>query len=340
MLWLALPLMLLQLAQHAVKLDPGADTTAWLPPLLTLPLVVVAWCAMWALMSKLFQHRFDFMGHLRIVLPWVLGIELLDAIVTPLAHAGHYSERIAQMPASYQPNDRQRALPDAPSRAACGLPDDALVFSCFNQAYKITPQVLDAWARILHGAPASVLWLLAWNEQAERNLMMELSHRGIDLSRVIFAVKKPLNDHIARLRCADLFLDTWPCNAHTTASEALWAGVPVLTLPGSTFASRVAASLARASLTDELICDSADTYVATALALAHDLPRLRRLQAHLATQRLNLPLFDSLGYTKDLEALLLRMHERAIGGLDPAALPAVLSASGPSEQADTVPAGL
>ncbi|MEY4564244.1 MAG: hypothetical protein RLZZ618_3521 [Pseudomonadota bacterium] len=263
-----------------------------------------------------------------------------DPIVTPLSAEADFSEKIAQMPWSYQPNDRQRALPDAPSRAACGLPDDAVVFSCFNQAYKITPEVLDAWARILNGAPASVLWLLAWNEQAERNLMLEFSRRGVDLSRVIFAVKKPLNDHIARLRCADLFLDTWPCNAHTTASEALWAGVPVLTLPGSTFASRVAASLARASLTDELICDSADTYVATALALAQDLPRLRRLQAHLATQRLSLPLFDSLGYTKDLEALLLRMHERATGGLDPTPLPAVLPAAGPAEQADTVPADL
>ncbi len=247
-----------------------------------------------------------------------------DRVVTPLSAEADFSEKIAQMPWSYQPNDRQRVLPDSPGRAACGLPDDAMVLCCFNQAYKITPAALDAWARILLQAPGAVLWMLAWNPQAERNLLGQLARRGIEASRVVFAPKLSLTDHIARLRCADLFLDTWPCNAHTTASEALWAGVPVLTLPGSTFASRVAASLARATRTEELICADVDAYVATAVALAHDLPRLRGLQAHLAEQRMQLPLFDSPAYTRGLEALFERMHERRIAGHKPAHLPADL----------------
>lgn len=245
-----------------------------------------------------------------------------DPVVTPLAAEADFSEKIAQMPWSYQPNDRQRALPPAPGRAACGLPDDAVVLCCFNQAYKILPDALDAWARILSGAPHAVLWLLAWNEQAERNLRAELQRRGVDPSRLHFAPKVSMEDHVARLRHADLFLDTWPCNAHTTASEALWAGVPVLTVPGATFASRVAASLARATHTGELVCDSVDAYVAKALELAGDLPALRALQARLQADRLSLPLFDSQATTRALEGLFVRMHERQIAGKPPAHLPA------------------
>ena len=131
-----------------------------------------------------------------------------------------------------------------------------------------------------------------------------------------------MTEHLARLQCADLLLDTWPCNAHTTASEALWMGVPVVTLPGRTFASRVAASLARATGTQELVCASEDDYVATTVALAHDLPRLRALQQRLADGRREHPLFDSAATTRELEALLLRMHERHLQGLPPAHLPA------------------
>ena len=247
-----------------------------------------------------------------------------DPVVTPLAHEADFSEKIAQMPWSYQPNDRQRALPPSPGRAACGLPDDAVVLCCFNQAYKVLPPVLDAWVRILKDSPRAILWMLSWNEQAERNLLRELQQRGIDGSRVFFAPKLVLDDHLARLQCADLFLDTWPCNAHTTASEALWMGVPVLTLPGPTFASRVAASLARATRTDELVCASEDDYVATAIALANDLPRLQALRQHLVDQRMALPLFDSPAYARDLDALLLRMHERHLQGLTADHLPASL----------------
>ena len=245
-----------------------------------------------------------------------------DRVVTPIGAQADFSEKIAQMPWSYQPNDRQRALPPAPGRAACGLPEDAVVLCCFNQAYKILPAALDAWARILVGAPHAVLWLLAWNEQAERNLRAELQRRGVAPSRVHFAPKATMEAHVARLQHADLFLDTWPCNAHTTASEALWAGVPVLTLPGATFASRVAASLARATGTDDLVCDSVDAYVAKALELAGDVPALRERQARLRAERMNHPLFDSLATTQALEALYVRMHARHEAGLAPDHLPA------------------
>ena len=253
-------------------------------------------------------------------LDYVIG----DPVVTPLEAAANFTEKIAQMPWSYQPNDRHRALPAPPGRAACGLPDNALVLCCFNQTYKLLPATLDAWARILHGAPQAVLWLLAWNEPAERHLRAELLHRGIDATRVIFAPKLAVPEHVARLRHADLFLDTWPCNAHTTASEALWAGVPVLTCRGPTFASRVAASLARATHTGDLVCDTVDAYVAKALALAGDLPALRAIQQHLQLHRLALPLFDSRATTQALESLYMRMHERHLAGLDPDHLPAVV----------------
>jgi predicted O-linked N-acetylglucosamine transferase (SPINDLY family) len=252
-----------------------------------------------------------------------------DPVVTPLQHAQDFTERIAQLPWSYQPNDRQRALPPKPERAEHGLPQDALVLCCFNQAYKITPQVLGLWVEMLQRIPNAVLWMLAWNPQARRNLVAELARRGIGEERIVFGVKLPLDKHLARLRCADLFLDTWPCNAHTTASEALWAGVPVVTVPGPTFASRVAASLLRACRLDELVCESAEDYVNKVVALSNDLPRLRALQRHLDEQRMDLPLFDTDRYARDYEALLLRMVERARQGLSPEALPAVASLDAP-----------
>jgi predicted O-linked N-acetylglucosamine transferase (SPINDLY family) len=245
-----------------------------------------------------------------------------DPVVTPLAHADRYSEHIAQMPHSYQPNDRQRPLPPAPTRAALGLPDNAVVLCCFNQSYKISPPMLDLWAAILTQAPRSVLWMLAWNPHAEQRLRAELARRGVAPGRLHFAPKLGLADHLARLRCADLFLDTWPCNAHTTASEALWAGVPVLTVPGETFASRVAASLVTACELPALACADAAAYVRQAVALANDAPALRRLQQHLSTRRLSLPLFDPARHARDFEDLLLRMHARHLAGLVPAALPA------------------
>ncbi|HEX5686279.1 MAG TPA: tetratricopeptide repeat protein [Ideonella sp.] len=243
-----------------------------------------------------------------------------DPVVLPLAQAGQYSEHLAQLPNSYQPNDRRRALPPAPTRAQAGLPDDAVVFCCFNQTYKISPHMLDLWARILHGAPNAVLWMLAWNPHAQANLERELAARGVGQERVFWAPKLPLSKHIARLRVADMFLDTWPCNAHTTASEALWAGVPVLTVPGATFASRVAASLVTACGLPDLAAPDEDGYVNLAIALAQESATLQGLKEHLDTQRMNLPLFDSDRYARDYETLLQRMFDREQAGLPPAHL--------------------
>lgn len=240
-----------------------------------------------------------------------------DPVVLPLAQAGQYSEHLAQLPNSYQPNDRRRALPPAPTRAQAGLPEDAVVYCCFNQTYKISPHMLDLWARILHGASNAVLWMLAWNPHAQANLERELATRGIGKERVFWAPKLPLAKHIARLRVADMFLDTWPCNAHTTASEALWAGVPVLTVPGATFASRVAASLVTACGLPDLAAPDEDGYVNLAVALAQEPTTLQGLKQHLDSQRMSLPLFDSDQYARDYEALLQRMFDRHEAGLPP-----------------------
>ena len=245
-----------------------------------------------------------------------------DRITTPIAHAAHFTEHIAQLDGCYQPNDGARALPPRPSRASLGLPDDAVVLCCFNQTYKLSPHMLDLWARILAGAPHTVLWMLTWNPHARANLMRELAARGVAPERVFWADKLGLADHIARLRAADLFLDTWPCNAHTTASEALWAGVPVLTVPGPTFASRVAASLVDAVGLPDLACASADDYVDLAIALANESDTLRGIKAHLDLNRRTLPLFDAERLARDMDALLTRMHERHLAGLPPAALEA------------------
>jgi predicted O-linked N-acetylglucosamine transferase (SPINDLY family) len=245
-----------------------------------------------------------------------------DRVTTPLAHAAHFTEHIAQLDGCYQPNDSARPLPPCPPRAALGLPQDAVVLCCFNQTYKLSPHMLDLWARILAGAPRTVLWMLAWNPHAQANLLRELAARGVDAERVVFAPKLDLAGHIARLRAADLFLDTWPCNAHTTASEALWAGVPVLTVPGETFASRVAASLVTACGLADLACTDDEAYVAFATALANEPETLHGIKAHLETNRHALPLFDAERLARDLDGLLARMHERHLAGLPPQALAA------------------
>lgn len=246
-----------------------------------------------------------------------------DPIVTPLSHQRYYSERIAQMPVCYQPNDRQRALPEPPPRADEGLPGDALVLAGFNQPYKISPEVFDVWCALLAELPQAVLWLLDWNEQARTNLEREAAARGIDPARIVWARRKLPAEHMARMQLADLFLDTWPCNAHTTASDALWAGVPVVTFAGRTFASRVAASLNHAVGLPELVCDDVPHYVRTVIELAGDPARRDALRQRLAAARKDSPLFDSLRFTREFEALLLRMMQRHVEGLPPAALPAL-----------------
>lgn len=233
-----------------------------------------------------------------------------DPVVTPLAHAGHFAEKIAQMPVCYQPNDRQRPRPVPMSRADAGLPDDAVVLCGFNQAYKISSEVLDVWCELLRELPDAVLWLLDWHGQARPNLEREITARGIALDRVYWAPKTGLSAHISRMRLADVFLDTWPYNAHTTCSDALWAGLPVVTYCGETFACRVAASLLGACGLTDWVAATHQEYKQKVLTLACDASLRAQVRAQLEVARERGPLFDSEGFTRSFEALLATMVSR------------------------------
>ena len=238
-----------------------------------------------------------------------------DPYVTPLEHADGYDEKIAQMPDCYQPNDRQRPVAARGRRAELGLPEEALVFCCFNANYKITPQVFDRWCALLRQVDDAVLWLFVANPQARRNLLAEAQHRGVGADRLAWAEPLPLAGHIGRMQNADLFLDTLPVNAHTTASDALWAGLPVLTVAGDTFVSRVAASLLTACGLPELVASDLDEYERIALQLARDRSRLAALRRRLDRQRDSCALFDSARYAREFAALITRMvgrHERML----------------------------
>ena len=240
-----------------------------------------------------------------------------DAAVTPLSEAGHYTEKLALMPHCYQPNDRQRPLPGPDRRAAHGLPQDALVLCGFNQPFKLSPQVFDVWCDLLRQLPHAVLWLLAWNETAPDALRKEAAARGVDPSRLVFARKMPIREHISRFALADIYLDTWPCNGHTTVSDALWAGVPVVTYAGHSFAQRVASSLLDNVGLPGFICRDLDSYKSQVLQLAADGARRDAVRAHLHRARETAPLFDSDAYARDFGELLWRMAERHAAGLTP-----------------------
>jgi predicted O-linked N-acetylglucosamine transferase (SPINDLY family) len=243
-----------------------------------------------------------------------------DPVVTPLADQPVFSERIAQMPWSYQPNDRQRPLGEPLPRARCGLPAQAFVFCSFNASFKILPPVFERWCRLLRAVPGSVLWLLESNPQAMANLAREAAARGIDPARIVFAPFVPPEQHLPRLMAADLFLDTLPYNAHTTASDALWAGLPLLTCRGTTFPGRVAASLLRSVGLPELVAEDLRDYEARALALARDPARLAALALHLRTRGRQSALFDTQTYVRHLETAFAAMHARRRAGLAPAAI--------------------
>ena len=244
-----------------------------------------------------------------------------DPVVTPFGHAAWYSEKIVQLPHSYQVNDRQREIAaGTPTRQQHGLPAEGFVFACFNNNYKITPEVFDVWMRLLSRVNGSVLWLLADNDAAVANLRREAAARGVSSDRLVFAPRAPLADHLARHRLADLFLDTLPCNAHTTASDALWAGLPVLTCLGTTFAGRVAASLLTAVGLPELVTHSLEAYETLALQLATHPAQLQDLRHKLAAQRDTSALFDTPQFVANLEKAYLQMYERYRQGLPPAAM--------------------
>ena len=243
---------------------------------------------------------------------------IADPIVVPEAHKPFYSEQIVWLPDTYQANDRTRETSDAPiDRASAGLPPSGFVFCCFNNSYKIQPPVFDVWMRLLKGVEGSVLWLLADNAAATNNLKREASARGIDPERLVFAPRCPLPEHLARHRLADLFLDTLPYNAHTTASDALWMGLPVVTCKGTTFAGRVAASVLHAAGFPELVTESLEDYEALALRLARDPAALANLKSRLAAERATMKLFDAARFTRHLEAAYATMHERRLQRLKP-----------------------
>lgn len=238
------------------------------------------------------------LGHERLA-DYIIG----DPIVTPPDAADGYTEALALMPHCYQPNDRNRPLAPPPSRAAEGLPAEGFVFCSFNQTYKIIPEIFDIWCALLSAVPGSVLWLLESSPASMDNLRREAQARKLDPQRIIFAGRKPLADHLGRLQLADLALDTFPYGSHTTGSDALWAGVPLITRPGNTFASRVAASLLQTAGLPELIVDTWEAYAALARELAGDAARRQQLRQRLADQRLSSPLFDTQGFTSHLERL-------------------------------------
>lgn len=273
--------------------------------------------------TGIFSHRpapiqVNYLGY-----PATMGAPYIDYIIGDKmlftrADAEFFSEKLVLLPDSYQPNDRKRQISTkAFSRQEVGLPDNAFVFCCFNNNYKILPQTFDSWMCILKRVEGSVLWLFAENQTAMANLKNEAGIRGVDPARLVFAGEMELPGHLARHRLADLFLDTLPYNAHTTASDALWAGLPVLTQVGSAFPGRVACSLLNAIGLPELITRSREEYEALASELALNPEKLTAIREKLAMNRLAAPLFDAPLYTKHLEVAYEAMYQRHKAGLPP-----------------------
>ena len=273
--------------------------------------------------TRIFSYRaapiqVNYLGY-----PGTMGAEYMDYIVAditliPPDSQSYYSEKVVYLPNSYQVNDRKRAISDKQfTRQDLGLPENEFVFCCFNNNYKILPATFASWMRILRAVDGSVLWLFKDNPLVVENLKKESGKQGIAANRLVFAERLPLPEHLARHRQADLFLDTLPYNAHTTASDALWTGLPVLTLMGQSFASRVAASLLNAIGLPELITNTQEEYEALAIELATNPQRLVEIKLKLANNRLTTPLFDTPLFTKNLEAAYIKMLERCLAGLPP-----------------------
>jgi predicted O-linked N-acetylglucosamine transferase (SPINDLY family) len=251
--------------------------------------------------------------------PWIDYI-VADRFVLPPGSAVDFSESVAWLPRCFQPSDTRRGIPPAPSRDACGLPAQGIVFCCFNNSYKLNPRSMARAFAVLREVPGSVLWLLSGPGRADGRLREAAAAAGVDASRLVFMRKQPHADYLARLQLADLFLDTNPYNAHTTASDALWAGCPVLTAPGMSFAARVAGSLNHHLGLDAMNVGGDEAFVRTAVELAKAPDALPALRAALAERRRASPLFDMPGFAVDFAALLRRMAERHRAGLPPAPL--------------------
>ena len=249
---------------------------------------------------------------------------LTDRIVTPEDQAAYYTEKFVYLPHCYQVNDHTLEISDRPLRRAdFALPEEGFVFCSFNQSYKLEPVMWEVWMAILRSVPGAVLWLYCRNETARRNLGREAAERGVDPERIVFAETLPKPEHLARLGLADLFLDTRVYNAHTTASDALWAGVPLITLQGSHFVSRVASSLLTAIGLPELITHGLDDYQALAVRLARDRAVLAALRKKLSQNRLSEPLFDTPRFARGLEQAYLMMWQLHAAGEPPRRLEVV-----------------
>jgi predicted O-linked N-acetylglucosamine transferase (SPINDLY family) len=242
---------------------------------------------------------------------------IADARVVPQDERTFYDEKIVYLPECYQANDDKRGIGSEPTRVACGLPEDAVVFCSFNNSYKLDPEMFDVWMRILCAVEGSVLWLLESNAAIVDNLRREAEARGVAGERIAFAPFIAMEDHLARQSLADLFLDTLPYNAHTTASDALWAGLPVLTCAGTTFPGRVAASLLESIGLEELVTQSLADYEALAIRLGNDPAARTKLKHRLMANRTSSPLFDTARFTRHLEAAYTGMWERAERGAKP-----------------------
>jgi protein O-GlcNAc transferase len=245
---------------------------------------------------------------------------LVDRFVAPDDEQAFFSEKFVLLPTCYQPNDARRGEVTAPtSRRDCGLPEESVVLCCFNNSYKISPEIFDIWMRLLNATPESVLWLLATNKLAQTNLRKEAVARGVDPGRLVFAPLVSFAAHLERHRHADLFLDTLPCNAHTTASDALGRGLPVLTCSGNTFAGRVAGSLLTAIGMPELVTASLEEYEHRALAMIRTPERLRALRRKIEWKRDVNSLFDLPKLTRAIERAYQRMWQRWLAGAEPQA---------------------
>ena len=242
---------------------------------------------------------------------------IVDPLVAPPGSEAEFTERLVRLPHCYQPNDRQRAIGAVPTRAQVGLPDDAFVYCCFNQAFKINRAIFALWMDLLRATPRAVLWLKDDNRWATAAFKEHARAAGIDPARLVFGASLPLPEHLARLTLADLALDCAPYGSHTTASDALWAGVPQIAYRGDTFAARVSASLVTAIGLPELIVRSPEEYRALAIRLANDRAALEQIRDRLAANRLTTPLFDSRLFVRHLEAGYQAMWQRAVAGLPP-----------------------
>jgi len=242
--------------------------------------------------------------------PGTMGADFIDYVIAdnflvPRGDEGAYSEHVLRMPHCYQPNDRKRLVAAPLARQHYGLPPEGFVYCCFNQAFKITPEIFECWMRLLHATPRSTLWLLEDNRWATENLLRAAHKAGISSDRLLFAPRLPLTEHLARYLVADLALDTFPYTSHTTASDALWSGCLLVALCGETFAARVSGSILTHAGLPELVTRNVQDYTALAQRLATDHEYRNASRERLVAAKASSPLFDSAAFTRDLERIYL-----------------------------------